>query len=151
MRILFWIVILPLVAVVVVFALFNRDPITLDFWPYPLLLQVPVYLTVLGAVFVGFLLGSAVTWVSQGRWRKRARDRARRIAHLEREISGLGAGPATPGPKPPAPPQGAREGQREGGPEGAREGQREGAGAPAPLLPLRESGAGRAQERGEAG
>lgn len=87
----FWIVVLPLVVLVAVFAVLNRQPVTVDLFPLLLTLEIPLYLTILAAVFLGFVLGGLASWTAQGKWRRRARERARRVEHLEREISELGA------------------------------------------------------------
>lgn len=91
MKLLFRILLLAAVAVTVVFAIFNRDPVTVDFWPFPFQPEIRLYLVLLATLLIGLLIGSAITWSTQGRWRRRARQRSRRMQALEREISALGA------------------------------------------------------------
>ena len=87
MRLVHWIVTLPAAAVLVVFAVSNREPATVAFWPLPARLDAPLYLVVLLALLVGFLAGELVAWINAGRARRLARERARRIEALERELA----------------------------------------------------------------
>lgn len=89
MKTLVRILVLAAVVVAAAFAVFNREVVTIDFWPFPYQLQLPLYLLLVASLALGFLIGSAVTWSLQGKWRHRARERARRIEALEREASAL--------------------------------------------------------------
>jgi len=91
-------------AVAVVFAIPNREEITLKFWPFEAEILIPLYLAIFVAIFVGFLIGWIGAWLSQHRWRKRARDQARRIEHLEDEVTALTDAAAKAREAPPAPP-----------------------------------------------
>lgn len=77
MRIVATIVLAPVTAAVVLFAVSNRGTLTLRLWPLPYEIDMPVYALVLGAVFVGFLIGAAVAWVAGARGRRRAIERIR--------------------------------------------------------------------------
>lgn len=87
MRLFHWLVTAPLALVLIVFAVNNRDTVTLNFWPLAVTLQAPVYLIVLLALLAGFLIGELAAWINGRRWRREARHRARRIEELEREIA----------------------------------------------------------------
>lgn len=87
MKLIYWLVGVPLALVVVIFAVTNRDGVTLSFWPLPIKLQAPVYLVVLLTLVAGFLLGEFVAWINGRRWRREARQNARRVGALERELS----------------------------------------------------------------
>ena len=87
MRLFHWLVTAPLAVVLIVFAVNNRDAVTLSFWPLPLTLQAPLYLVALIMLLVGFLVGELVAWVNGRRWRREARHSARRVAELERGIA----------------------------------------------------------------
>ena len=89
MKYLSWIITLPLIAVAVIFSVNHRQPVEIDLWPLPLAIEPPVYLVVLLAVFIGFLLGGSIDWWSQGRNRRTARWRRYRIEELEREVAFL--------------------------------------------------------------
>jgi len=83
--------------VAVVFAIPNREAVTIRFWPFDTEIVVALYLVVFAALFLGFFTGWIGAWLAQHKWRKRARDRARRIEHLEEEVVKLteAARPAT--------------------------------------------------------
>jgi uncharacterized integral membrane protein len=105
-RVVHWLVTAPLALVVVVFAVSNRDAVTVTFWPLPVRLDAPLYLVVLVALLAGFLFGELVAWINGARARRAARERARRIEALERELAAVQAqfvgtaAPARPGAEP---------------------------------------------------
>jgi uncharacterized integral membrane protein len=101
MRLIHWIVTLPAAILLVVFAVSNREAVTVAFWPLPAQLDAPLYLVVLLAMLAGFLIGEFVAWINGGRARRLARERARRIEALERELAATQANLATP-PSPPS-------------------------------------------------
>ncbi|MBV8494436.1 MAG: LapA family protein, partial [Alphaproteobacteria bacterium] len=86
MRLLFWFFVLLVAAVLSLFAISNREPVTLAFWPVPFLLEVPLYVAVLVALAIGFLLGEFASWLAGRHRRREARRRSRRIASLEGEL-----------------------------------------------------------------
>ena len=102
MRLVHWIVTLPAAIILVVFAVSNRMTVTVAFWPLPAQLEAPLYLVVLLALLVGFLAGELAAWITAGRTRRLARERARRIAALERELAVTQSGLAPPPPPPPS-------------------------------------------------
>jgi putative membrane protein len=89
MRRLSWIITIPFTIVVVVFAINNRDPVTVSLWPQPWIAQLPLYLVVLGSLLVGFLVGAAIAWLSAGRRRHEARITAERLRGLSAELTRL--------------------------------------------------------------
>jgi len=84
-----WILTLPLMVVAVVFAIANREAVTLDLWPLEISIQAPLFLMVLGSIVVGLFAGGAAVWFSGGQTRRRARAARRQVAELERELSRL--------------------------------------------------------------
>jgi uncharacterized integral membrane protein len=96
-----WFVTLPAACAAAIFAVSNRAHVAVAFWPLPARLEAPLYLVVLLALAVGFLVGELVAWITAGRTRRIARERMRRIAALERELAATQASLATP--TPPAP------------------------------------------------
>ena len=84
MRLLFWLVVLPLAVAVAYFAVANRDEVTVTFLGYDA--TTPKFVLILGAVFVGLFIGGIATWVGQHHWRKQARQLHRWVKHLEGEI-----------------------------------------------------------------
>lgn len=89
MKPLFRLAFIPVALAVVVFALANRQPVTIDLWPLPFAVDLPVYLAVLGALALGLLVGGSVQRVSGAGRRRRASARLR-----GRSKAGPGAAPA---------------------------------------------------------
>ncbi len=89
MKRLSWILTLPLMVVAVIFAISNREVVTLDLWPLAMTIQAPLFVLVLGSAVVGLLAGAVVAWFSGGPTRRRARAARRHAAELEREIARL--------------------------------------------------------------
>ena len=85
MKLVFWIVVALIAAVLALFAISNRAAVALGLWPLPLELDLPVYLAILGALLIGFIAGVLAAWLA-GR-RRENRRRGRRIAALERELA----------------------------------------------------------------
>jgi uncharacterized integral membrane protein len=96
MKLFHWVVTAPLALILVVFAIANRATVTLTFWPLPLTLEAPVYLTVLLTLVVGFLIGELVAWLNGRRWRREARRLARRVEELERALAARSPAPGGP-------------------------------------------------------
>ncbi len=101
MKLLSRLVFIPVAAIVIVFAVANRQPVTLELWPLPFAVDLPVYLAVLGALVIGVLIGGLVQWLSDTRWRRKARVGERKASALARELSSAqeqsaqAGGPAT--------------------------------------------------------
>ena len=75
------VILVPVAVALVVLSVANRHAVTLALNPFRpddkvLSLSVPLFMLVLAALIVGVVLGSLVTWLAQGRYRKRARDEA---------------------------------------------------------------------------
>lgn len=106
-----WILTLPVTVVVIVFAVANRDFVPLDLWPFEIALQIPVFVLVLGSMFLGFLIGALTMWLSAGKQRRRSRTARSRLTKLEREVqrqqstaaAAHGSQPAVPMVAPPRP------------------------------------------------
>ena len=80
-----WILTLPLIAVAVIFAIANRELITLDLWPFELSPRLPLFVILLVCVGFGLAVGGLASWLSAAPARRRARQARRRVAELERE------------------------------------------------------------------
>ena len=87
MTFLFWTVALLLAAALALFAGSNREMVALGWWPFGFVLELPLYVALLGAAALGILIGAAAAWRAGRRWRRQARRRGRRIAALERELA----------------------------------------------------------------
>jgi putative membrane protein len=76
----------PLALVLVVFAVSNRATVSVTFWPTPFEIDLPLYLVVLVALLLGFLLGQLTAWINGGKKRREAREKGRRVRELESEL-----------------------------------------------------------------
>jgi uncharacterized integral membrane protein len=94
-KILTWLVLLPLFVVVAAFAVGNRSAVTIDLDPLPLVFEGPLYLVVMAAAFIGLLAGGGATWMAGRKWRREARRGRRSIRLLESELESLRAQAAT--------------------------------------------------------
>lgn len=88
-RILSWLIMIPFALVVIVFSAVNRDLITLDLWPLPNEITVPLFTLVLAVYIFGFLFGAIVAWVSAGAQRRKARNALWRAETAERELRSM--------------------------------------------------------------
>ncbi|MGE0667738.1 MAG: lipopolysaccharide assembly protein LapA domain-containing protein [Sphingomonadales bacterium] len=66
---------LPLLLIVVLFAVVNRRPVDVNFWPFPYSMLVPLSAVAFGGFFLGALSGGLAVWL--GGMRKRRRERLR--------------------------------------------------------------------------
>lgn len=74
-----WLLLLPLAIIAVGFAVANRHWVEIGFDPTGVIapgftLRAPLFAALVLAVMTGVVIGSAVTWLSQGRYRKAARN-----------------------------------------------------------------------------
>ena len=83
---MYWAVTLVAVALLIPFAVSNRAPVSLGFWPLPFLVALPLYLLVLSLLLLGFVIGAAAAWLAGRRTRRELRRRRRRVETLEREL-----------------------------------------------------------------
>jgi len=74
MKRLTWILVLPLAAVAVIFAVMNRAAVAIDLWPLPWQIQAPVFLILLGSLAVGLLIGLLLALLTGGSRRRRTRQ-----------------------------------------------------------------------------
>ena len=86
MKLPLFIILVFAAAIAVMFAVPNRELVTPHFWPFDFQIELGLYLVAFAGLFLGFFFGWIGCWFAQRKWRKLARDRARRIEHLETEI-----------------------------------------------------------------
>ena len=109
MRRLSFIVTIPIAVILVVFAIDNREALTLSFWPLPWSLALPGFVALFIALVIGFLAGAIAAWLSGGRTRRRlretsetARAQAHQIAEHERRLAAQRPAPGAVGANLPA-------------------------------------------------
>lgn len=104
LNLLFWTIMVILAAGLALFAGSNRQVVALAWWPLGYVLELPLYIALLGAALFGVLIGALAAWNAGRRWRREARRRGRRIAALERELAATQArlpdAAAMPAPSP---------------------------------------------------
>jgi putative membrane protein len=86
-RILYRAAFLVLAIFLIVFAVSNRQAVSLGLWPLPFLADMPVYLLCFLTLSIGALFGASVAWLAARRGRHELRRRRRRIEALERELA----------------------------------------------------------------
>jgi lipopolysaccharide assembly protein A len=97
MKFLWWLIFALVALILILFAISNRESVTLSFWLLPgSVIQMPLYLLVLGTLVIGFVFGELVAWIGSWRWRREARRGRERIAMLERELDAARAEPRVP-------------------------------------------------------
>ena len=86
MRFVYWTATALIALVLVIFAVSNLEQVALSFEPLPVRLEAPLYLVVLVALALGFLLGEAVAFVQNSKRRGEHRALRRRIERAERHL-----------------------------------------------------------------
>jgi hypothetical protein len=81
----------PIAAVAVLFAVGNRTPATIDLDPLGILapswpVTMPLFLLIFLALAVGVILGGVAVWFGQSRHRRAARANARELARHREEL-----------------------------------------------------------------
>jgi uncharacterized integral membrane protein len=88
------IVVIPVAALLLIFALANRTPVTLSLDPFSpgdpaFSVSLPLFLVIILALMVGVVVGSVADWISQGRHRREARHNRHEVRRLEQEAADL--------------------------------------------------------------
>ncbi|EKV32445.1 hypothetical protein C882_2524 [Caenispirillum salinarum AK4] len=95
MKLIRWLIGLPLAAVAIIFAVSNRQMVTVELWPFPWTADLPLYLLSLGTLAVGIVIGALFAWTAGSHKRAQSRSEKRhqeiRIRNLERENDQLKA------------------------------------------------------------
>ena len=87
------VILLPLAAAIIIFAVANRQPVTVSFDPFSsgspaYAVTLPLFVLIVMLVIFGVLIGGTVAWVGQARWRRAARrlDADIRVLHQELDV-----------------------------------------------------------------
>ncbi len=98
------ILLLPLLILLILFGLSNRQDVLLRLWPFDLAWQVPLSVAVMLMAALAFLFGAVIAWLSAIPYRRRARRLESVTRQLEAELAELRGRLAKDiGPVPPAP------------------------------------------------
>jgi uncharacterized integral membrane protein len=89
-KILTGIIVVPLVVVIVAFAVANRQAVTVSFDPFSAVspayaATLPLFAVIFVVLILGVLIGGIAAWIRQGKWRRAARklDGEVRVLHQE--------------------------------------------------------------------
>ena len=88
LKVLFWLVALPLIAFVIIFAASNPESLRLNLWPF-MELDVPIYALGLIGALIGFVLGVMVGWSRALSARRKTRGLMRDLERERRETISL--------------------------------------------------------------
>jgi uncharacterized integral membrane protein len=91
-RILRWVVGLPIVILVVAFAVANRKWVTLSFNPFTQdvpSIDLPLWILFFLGIFVGAIVGWSGSWLAQGKHRKAAREARSEVSKLQVELADI--------------------------------------------------------------
>lgn len=89
-----WLIGLPAAIVVVALAVANRQMVAFSIDPFStsdpvFATEVPLFVLLLAAVFVGIVCGGIASWLSQGKWRRAAREARAEGTRLKQEREAL--------------------------------------------------------------
>lgn len=82
-RLLKALIVLPLTAAIIMFAVANRQTALVSLWPLPFEIATPVFFLALAPLALGVFLGGVAAWLAGGKGRRLSRERARQIKTLE--------------------------------------------------------------------
>ncbi len=82
---------IPIAALVVAFAIANRQSVAVDFWPLPIFIEMPLALVLIVAAIGGFLIAALIHWLISAKMRWQVHQVTRRAEDAERELALLRA------------------------------------------------------------
>ena len=107
-------ILIPLAIVLIVFAVANREIVTIAFDPFDsthpaFALKLPLFILIFVLIGIGMITGGMITWLKQHKWRARARRAEAEARALRGEIDALkeyadGARSGAPSRRDPFPP-----------------------------------------------
>jgi uncharacterized integral membrane protein len=91
-KLMIWLVLLPLAIVILMFAVANRQSVTVSFDPFNAVqpaasLTLPLFVLIFILVLLGVFIGGIAAWIRQSRYRRVARVLEGDVAGLRREVS----------------------------------------------------------------
>ena len=93
-KIVTWIVIVPIAAVIIAFAVANRQTVTVSFDPFSSVnsafaATLPLFAVIFAVLILGVIIGGIAAWIRQSKWRRRARQLDGEVRTLHEEIDGI--------------------------------------------------------------
>ena len=110
-RIISTLILVPLAVVIIAFAVANRQWVTVSFDPFSstspaYAATLPLFAFIFVALILGVLIGGAVVWIGQAKWRRTARKLDNDVRVLHQELDAVRRRfapeppPASPDPSP---------------------------------------------------
>ncbi|MFA5592890.1 MAG: LapA family protein [Micavibrio sp.] len=81
-----WLITLPAIIGSILFAVYNNMRVELVLSPFRDAVTIPLYMPVLGAIAIGFLLGALMTWAANARGRHERRALLKQLRALEKQM-----------------------------------------------------------------
>ena len=103
------IIVVPLAAVIIAFAVANRQGVTVSFDPFSqtapaYAASVPLFVLIFIVLILGVILGGAAAWLRQSSWRRTARELDADVRALHEELETIRQRFGTQAPSTPAAP-----------------------------------------------
>jgi uncharacterized integral membrane protein len=91
-KIVIWLVLVPLAIAILMFAVANRQLVTISFDPFAAnepaaAVTLPLFVVVFALILIGVLIGGVAAWLRQSHYRRAARALEGDVAGLRREIA----------------------------------------------------------------
>jgi uncharacterized integral membrane protein len=95
-KLAFWLILVPIAIIILMFAIANREIVTVSFDPFSetapaASVSVPLFVLIFVFVISGVILGGLAAWLRQSGYRRVARNRDADVTALRREIEMLNA------------------------------------------------------------
>jgi uncharacterized integral membrane protein len=91
MRVIAWLIGVPLGLLLILFAVSNRDPVSIGIWPFTDGITAPAFVVALVPFALGLLLGAAFAGLGTMRAHWRHRGATRKVRRMEEEMADLRA------------------------------------------------------------
>jgi uncharacterized integral membrane protein len=93
-KIVTWIVIIPLAAIFVTFAVANRQAVTVSFDPFAsappaYAATLPLFAILFAVLILGVLIGGIAAWLRQAKWRRAARKLDGEVRALHQDMDAV--------------------------------------------------------------
>lgn len=86
-KLISFVIVTPITALVVLFCLSNQDPVTIRLWGVRESLEMDLYLVALLAFLPGFIVGATIAWAGELGHKRRAARAERKAEDLDREVA----------------------------------------------------------------
>ena len=103
------IIVIPLAAVIIAFAVANRQTVTVSFDPFSsaspaYAVTLPLFAIIIAVLILGVVIGGIAAWIRQSKWRRTARRLDGDVRALHQELAAVRARTSASEPAPAEPP-----------------------------------------------